>query len=77
MSRLEKAGKEARDLRPAARAEGTTPELLALTDIEVLPKIRKAVERHRADLAELMKRHACQWAAYHGDQRLEIGKSKH
>jgi hypothetical protein len=78
MSRVEKTSEEARDAGPYPRAEGiATPEGSALADIEVPPMIRKAVERHRADLAELLKRHAYQWAAYHGDQRLEIAKSKH
>jgi hypothetical protein len=45
-------------------------------DIDVPPMIRKAIESHRRDLSELMKRHAYQWAAYRGEERLEIGKSK-
>jgi hypothetical protein len=65
MSRVEKTNKETKEAHPV------------LDDVEVPPMIRKAVEKHRADLAELMKRHAYRWAAYHGDQRLEIGKSKH
>jgi hypothetical protein len=42
----------------------------------VPPMIRMAIERHRRDLPELTKRHAYRWAAYRGDERLEIGKSK-
>jgi hypothetical protein len=43
----------------------------------VAPMIRKAMEKHYREWERLMKRHAYQWAAYHGDVRLEIGKSKH
>jgi hypothetical protein len=45
-------------------------------EIDVPAKIRRAIEKHRKDLAELMKRHEYQWAAYCGDERLEIGYSK-
>jgi hypothetical protein len=48
----------------------------SLADIEVPPMIRQAIERHRRDLPELMKQHAYQWAAYRGEERLEIGASK-
>ena len=40
------------------------------------PMIHEAIERHRRDLPELMKRHAYQWVAYHGEERLEFGRSK-
>jgi hypothetical protein len=43
----------------------------------IAPMIRKAVEKHRREGEGLMKRYAYQWAAYRGDERLEIGKSKH
>jgi len=43
----------------------------------VAPMIRKAMEKHYREWEGLMERHAYQWAAYHGDERLEIGKSKH
>lgn len=52
------------------------PEPSVKAEIDVPPEIRKAVERHRSDLAELMKQHQYQWAAYRGGERLEIGKSK-
>jgi hypothetical protein len=48
----------------------------AAADVDVLPMIGKAVAQHRHDLPELMKRYAYKWAAYHGEQRLEIGTSK-
>jgi hypothetical protein len=38
--------------------------------------IQKAMEKHRRDLPELMKRHADQWVVYHGEERLEFGRSK-
>ena len=41
------------------------------------PMIRKAMEKHYREWEGLMKRHAYRWAAYHGDVRLEIGKTKH
>ena len=49
----------------------------SLAEIEVLPMIRKAVEKHLREWEELMKRYPYQWAAYRGDERLEIGKTKH
>jgi hypothetical protein len=42
----------------------------------VAPMIRKAMEKHLREWEELMKRHEHQWAIYHGDVRLEIGKSR-
>jgi hypothetical protein len=38
--------------------------------------IRKAMEKHEREWEGLMKRHAYRWAIYHGDERLEIGKSR-
>jgi hypothetical protein len=43
----------------------------------VHPMIRKAMEKHRREWEGLMKRHAYKWAAYHGDVRLEIARTKH
>ena len=51
-------------------------EASLLADMKVPPMIQKAIERHRRDLPELMKRHADQWAAYHGEVRLEFGRSQ-
>jgi hypothetical protein len=77
MSRGETTSEAAQAAGLNRQAEGGPPEeRLALTDIEVPPMIQKAIERHRRDLPELMKRHAYQWAAYRGEERLEIGKSK-
>jgi len=64
---------------------GSSQEIAAATPgqppwrdpIEVMPMIRKAVEKHLREWPELMKRHPYQWAAYRGDERLEIGKSQH
>ena len=50
------------------------PSLLA--DLKVPPMIQKAMERHRRDLPELMKRHADQWVVYRGEARLEFGRSQ-
>lgn len=47
-----------------------------LADLKVPPMIQKALDKHRRDLPELMKTHAYQWVAYHGEQRLEFGRSK-
>jgi hypothetical protein len=47
-----------------------------LADIKVPPLIQKALERHRRDLPELMKKLANQWVAYRGEERLEFGRSK-
>jgi hypothetical protein len=47
-----------------------------LADIKIPPMIQQALDKHRRDLPELMKRYADQWVAYHGDERLEFGRSK-
>jgi hypothetical protein len=51
-------------------------ERSCLADIQVPPMIQKALEKHRRDLPELMKKHPDQWVAYHGETRLEFGRSK-
>ncbi len=60
------------------QAPPTEPDLERsyLADIQVPPLIQKALDKHRRDLPELMKKHADQWVAYHGDERLELGRSK-
>jgi hypothetical protein len=58
------------------RAEEAHVEQSLLADMKVSPMIQKAIERHRRDLPELMKRHADQWAAYRGEERLEFGRSQ-
>src|SRR5436189_63476 len=58
-------------------ADGRPPEEPpVVAAMEVLPRNKKAVEKHRREWEELMKRYPYQWAAYRGDERLEIGKSK-
>jgi hypothetical protein len=54
------------------------PELerSSLADIPIPTMIQKALEKHRRDLPELMKKHADQWVAYRGEERLEFGRSK-
>jgi len=47
-----------------------------LADLKVPPMIQKALDRHRRDLPELMKRHADEWVAYRGEERLEFGRSQ-
>jgi hypothetical protein len=69
MSRVEKA-KE----KEAVGATGPDPG--APADLEVPPLIRMAIEKHRRDLPGLMERRAYRWAAYRGEERLEIGASK-
>jgi hypothetical protein len=51
-------------------------ERSSLEDRKVPPMIQKALDKHRRDLPELMKTHPYQWVAYHGEQRLEFGRSK-
>jgi hypothetical protein len=51
-------------------------ERSSLADTPILPMIKKALEKHRRDLPELMKRHADQWVAYRGEERLEFGRSR-
>ena len=53
------------------------PMQSTLADIPIHPMIQKALDRHRRDLPELLKTHPKQWVAYHGDQRLEFGRTKH
>jgi hypothetical protein len=63
---------------PDSKAADPLPEeLSSILDIEATPMIRKAVEKHRREWEGLMKRYPYQWAAYHGDERLEIGKTKY
>lgn len=69
MSTVEKTNED--DQTEEAHLE---PSLLA--DLKVPPMIQKAMEKHRRDLPELMKRHADQWVAYRGEERLEFGRSK-
>ena len=52
------------------------PARSVAVEIGVPPMIQKAIEKHRSDLAELLRGHEYHWAAYCGDTRLEIGKSK-
>jgi hypothetical protein len=74
MSSGETMREQAQAVRP--NLEGVPSPGPSPVDIDVPPMIRKAIESHRRDLSELMKRHAYQWAAYRGEERLEIGKSK-
>ena len=69
MSKIEKTNEE-------VQAEEAYLEPSLLADMKVPPMIQKAMEKHRRDLPELMKRHADQWVVYHGEERLEFGRSK-
>jgi hypothetical protein len=69
MSKIEKTNEE-------IQAEEAYLEPSLLADMKVPPMIQKAMEKHRRDLPELMKRHADQWVAYHGEERLEFGRSQ-
>jgi hypothetical protein len=63
---------------PNADAPSMPPgEQSSLDGVEVRPMIHMAVEKHLREWPGLMERYAYQWAAYHGEERLEIGKSKH
>jgi hypothetical protein len=73
VSQIEKTGEEVRETRAQVSPE---PDRSLVAEIEVPSKVRQAIEKHRRDLAELMKRHEYQWAAYCGDKRLAIGRSK-
>jgi hypothetical protein len=54
------------------------PELgwCSFADVPIAPMIKLALEKHRRDLPELLKTHRDQWVAYHGEKRLEFGRSK-
>jgi hypothetical protein len=60
-----------------APPEEPAPMRSSLADIPIHPMIQKALDRHRRDLPELLKTHPYRWVAYHGEQRLEFGRSKH
>jgi hypothetical protein len=77
MSWGEKTREDARDAGPDPGSEGVPPpDRPAPADVEVPAMIRVAIEKHRRDLPELMERCAYRWAAYRGEERLEIGASK-
>lgn len=57
-------------------APTTSPGLTPIFSDEVNPMIRKAVEKHLREWEGLMDRYAGRWAIYHGDERLEIGRSQ-
>lgn len=42
----------------------------------VHPMVRKPVAKHDREWAGLAERYGRRWAIYHGDERLEIGKSR-
>ena len=48
----------------------------SFADVPISPMIKLALETHRRDLPELLKTHPDQWVAYHGEKRLEFGRSK-
>jgi hypothetical protein len=62
---------------PKEQAPPEEPMRSTLADIPTHPMIQQALDRHRRDLPELLKTHRYQWVAYHGEQRLEFGRSKH
>jgi hypothetical protein len=72
----------AKDLTPAADpgAESSDSPAEECSDRRfrgVNPRIRKAIEKHYREWEGLMDRYAYRWAAYYGDVRLEIGRSKY
>jgi hypothetical protein len=64
------------DLDPPDPPDEPRMERSIVADMKVHPMIQKALDKHRRDLPELMKTHAYQWAAYHGEQRLGFGRSQ-
>jgi hypothetical protein len=64
------------ETKEEAQFAGTHREQSSPADLEVPPMIQKALEMHRRDLPELIKRHADEWVAYRGAERLEFGRSK-
>jgi hypothetical protein len=59
------------------RAPPEEPIRSTLADIPIHPMIQQALDRHRRDLPELLKTHRYEWVIYHGDRRLEFGRTKH
>jgi hypothetical protein len=51
-------------------------KLQQLMDSEPLPLIQQSICAFRSDLPELLKSHRGRWVAYHGEQRLGIGKTQ-
>jgi hypothetical protein len=78
MNRDEATNEKVEAAVPTPEAAVTPPEERSSPDdIEVPLMIRKAVQKHHREWPGLMKLYAYQWAAYRGDERLEIGRSKH
>ncbi len=67
---------QAETTKGSALPEKPQMERSIVAAMKVPPMIQQALDKHRRDLPELMKTHAYRWAAYHGEQRLEFGRSK-
>lgn len=48
----------------------------SLLHSEPMPMIVKSIAAFRRDLPELLQRHRGSWVAYHGDERIGIGKTQ-
>ncbi len=64
------------ELDPPNPPDEPALEMSSIADTEVPPMIQRALDKHRRDLPELMKTHAYQWVIYHGEKRLEFGRSQ-
>lgn len=74
----EEAGEETATVAPNRVWPGAdAEEPSAILNVEVAPMVKKAMEKHLREWEGLMKRYPYQWAAYRGEERLEIGRSKH
>lgn len=47
-----------------------------LMDSGPLPTIQESIDAFRRDLPELLKTHPGKWVAYHGHERLGVGKTQ-
>lgn len=56
--------------------EERATKLQELMDSEPLPMIQKSIEAFRRDLPDMLRTHRGEWVAYHGDQRIDFGKSQ-
>jgi len=63
---------EPRELADEERAA----KLRELLESEPLPMIQKSIDAFRRDLPELLQTHPGRWIAYHGDERVGVGKTE-
>jgi len=64
------------ELRPELTDEERAAQIEDLLNSEPLPMIQKSIDAFRRDLPELLQMNRGQYVAYHGDERIGIGRSQ-